>query len=161
MVVVLIFIFMLHETVIVFFTGDRCHALTTQSVFERVLTAGDFGARASHTTTLVNDTQIWAIGGAHFTGVNNSFVAVYDTINSSWHGILTKNTPKSRYDHTIVRYKVNITIFGYEVLWILWRVQFYRVLITFPCSSFHVFCVDSFLEHYIHVWWRNWWANSD
>lgn len=80
--------------------------MTTQSVFETVLTSGDFGARASHTAVLVNDTKIWVIGGAHFTGVNNSFVAVYDITNSSWYKISTKNTPKSRYDHTVVRYKV-------------------------------------------------------
>ncbi|EFO22877.1 kelch domain-containing protein family protein [Loa loa] len=94
------------------FHGDRCQALTTQSVFETVSTSGDFGARASHTAILVNDTKIWVIGGAHFTGVNNSFVAVYDIANSSWHKIPTKNTPKSRYDHTVVKYKSTIYMFG-------------------------------------------------
>ncbi|MCP9266339.1 Kelch domain-containing protein family protein [Dirofilaria immitis] len=61
--------------------------------FETVLTSGDFGGRASYTAVLVNDTKIWVIGGAHFTGVNNSFVAVYDITNSSWSEIPTKILP--------------------------------------------------------------------
>ncbi|VDK66551.1 unnamed protein product [Gongylonema pulchrum] len=71
-------------------------------------TSGEFGARASHCSVIVNDAKIWVIGGAHFTGVNNSLVVVYDIADSSWRTVATKNAPKARYDHTVVRYKVSI-----------------------------------------------------
>lgn len=64
------------------------------------------GARASHNSLVINDT-IWVFGGAHFTGVNCSFISVYDIANSTWQALSTKNEPKLRYDHSIVRYKVS------------------------------------------------------
>lgn len=86
-----------------------------QSIFEPVLTTGEFSARASHSSVVVNDAKIWVIGGTHFTGVNYSLVVVYDIANSSWHVVPTKNTPKARYDHTVVRFKVSAVIVDLSV----------------------------------------------
>lgn len=65
------------------------------------------GARASHASVVVNESSIWVIGGAHFSGSNFSLVTVYDIPTAKWRTVETLNPPESRYDHSVVRYKVS------------------------------------------------------
>lgn len=92
--------------------GDRCQVPTTEAVFDSVLTEGEMGARASHASVVVNESSIWVIGGAHFSGSNFSLVTVYDIPTAKWRTVETLNPPESRYDHSVVRYKNKLFMFG-------------------------------------------------
>lgn len=95
------------------FHGDSCQRPTTHFVFDSVITNGEpVAARASHASVLVGETQIWTIGGAHFSGVNFSTVAVFDILTSTWENKKTVRSPPSRYDHSLVQYKNKLYMFG-------------------------------------------------
>lgn len=66
-------------------------------------------ARASAASILVDDV-LWVVGGETFSGVTPVNLVVFNTTSRKWSNISIANgspTPKIRYDHSLVKFKVS------------------------------------------------------
>uniref|UniRef100_A0AC35U8Y0 CUB domain-containing protein n=1 Tax=Rhabditophanes sp. KR3021 TaxID=114890 RepID=A0AC35U8Y0_9BILA len=94
--------------------GEYCQEEITKISLDQLLYNGSIGARASHTSFLVND-QIWIYGGTFLSGNAIKEMAVYD-IKSKTVSIPKPDGdaafPLTRYDHSMVLFKNKLYIFG-------------------------------------------------
>ncbi|EYB88721.1 hypothetical protein Y032_0242g3414 [Ancylostoma ceylanicum] len=93
--------------------GDTCQSPKARSVWDRVPTNNTLAGRASHTSVIIDD-AIWSVGGEHFSGVHFEDPVVYNITSRTWTPIAVegKLKPPARFDHTLVRYKTKLFMFG-------------------------------------------------
>ncbi|KAL6723292.1 hypothetical protein Aduo_018313 [Ancylostoma duodenale] len=93
--------------------GDTCQSPKARSVWDRVPTNNTLAGRASHTSVIIDD-AIWSIGGERFSGVHFEDPVVYNITSRTWTPIVVegKLKPPARFDHTLVRYKTKLFMFG-------------------------------------------------
>ncbi|EPB68536.1 plexin repeat-containing domain protein [Ancylostoma ceylanicum] len=94
-------------------SSDTCQSPKARSVWDRVPTNNTLAGRASHTSVIIDD-AIWSVGGEHFSGVHFEDPVVYNITSRTWTPIAVegKLKPPARFDHTLVRYKTKLFMFG-------------------------------------------------
>uniref|UniRef100_A0A158P813 Attractin-like protein 1 n=1 Tax=Angiostrongylus cantonensis TaxID=6313 RepID=A0A158P813_ANGCA len=90
-----------------------CQVQNKRSVWDRIPADKAPAGRASHASVIIDDT-IWSVGGEHFNGVLFEDPVVFNLTSRLWTPIMVegKYKPASRFDHTLVRYKMKLFMFG-------------------------------------------------
>ncbi|XGW32973.1 hypothetical protein V3C99_017466 [Haemonchus contortus] len=93
--------------------GDTCQMRNDRSVWDRITTSKAPAGRASHASVLIDDV-IWSIGGEHFSGVVFEDPVLFNITSRSWKSVVVggKVKPGPRFDHTLVRYKTKLFMYG-------------------------------------------------
>ncbi|KAJ1365094.1 putative protein tag-53 [Parelaphostrongylus tenuis] len=93
--------------------GENCQVQNKQSVWDRITADRAPAGRASHASVIIDD-SIWSVGGEHFNGVIFDDPVVFNLTSRLWTTVVVegKHKPASRFDHTLVRYKMKLFMFG-------------------------------------------------
>ncbi|CAB3400218.1 unnamed protein product [Caenorhabditis bovis] len=94
--------------------GEYCQAGLSTSVWDRIHPKNDApDGKASHASIVIDDC-IWNIGGEYFDGaVDPNAIDVFNTTSREWSKInVNGEMPTARYDHTVVKYKNKLYMFG-------------------------------------------------
>uniref|UniRef100_A0A8R1DM70 Uncharacterized protein n=1 Tax=Caenorhabditis japonica TaxID=281687 RepID=A0A8R1DM70_CAEJA len=94
--------------------GTFCQKPVTSSVWDVIRpTESLLYGKASH-ASLTIDNAIWNIGGDYFDNSKKiNFIEVFNVTSLQWNVVVSKNEePLPRFDHTVVRYKNKLFMFG-------------------------------------------------
>ncbi|KAF1749186.1 hypothetical protein GCK72_025653 [Caenorhabditis remanei] len=94
--------------------GETCQTPITSSVWDLIHPFNDAPTgKASHASITIDDT-IWNIGGEYFDGsVDPNNIDVYNVTSREWSKVaVSGDVPTPRFDHTVVKYKNKIYMYG-------------------------------------------------
>ncbi|KJH43856.1 kelch repeat protein [Dictyocaulus viviparus] len=93
--------------------SEVCQVQKKYSVWDRIATNRAPSGRASHASIIIDDV-IWSVGGEHFNGVSFEDPVVFNITSRLWKTITVEGNfkPAPRFDHTLVRYKMKLFMFG-------------------------------------------------